>query len=72
MGKLYNKKELMKLLKGTEEYTKQDVIKKLNKLVEKLKKEIEGGDEEKIDGDDNVESEGKEEEETTGKKELEE
>jgi len=71
MGKEYKKKEIMKLLKGTEEFTKQDVIKKVNKLVEKLKKEINGGDEEKIDGDNNVESEGKEEEdETKGKKEL--
>ena len=40
MGKLYNKKELLKLLKGTEEYTKKEVVKMINDLVEKLKKEI--------------------------------
>ena len=51
MGKLYNKKELLKLLKGTEEYTKKEVVKMINDLVEKLKKEI-GGGEEKTDGDD--------------------
>jgi hypothetical protein len=54
MGKLYNKKELLKLLKGTEEYTKKEVVKMINDLVEKLKKEI-GGGEEKTDGDDDGE-----------------
>jgi hypothetical protein len=42
MGKLYNKKELLKLLKGTDEFTKKEVIKMISDLVEKLKKEIGG------------------------------
>jgi hypothetical protein len=49
MGKLYNKKELLKLLKGTEEFTKKEVIKMISDFVEKLKKEI--GGEEKTDDD---------------------